>query len=403
MLNNTFPDFFKICRIIPIHKKDSKLTVSNYKPISLLSNINKILEKIIFKRLYSFLEKSKCIYDFQFGFRQGHSTNHALLSMTQQIRDIIDKGDVAIGVFVDFQKAFDTVNHSILLRKLDHYGIRGQANAWLSSYLNGRTQYVSIQGHNSSHEVIRHGVPQGSVLGPLLFLVYINDLHTCIKHSTTRHFADDTNLLYATNSQKPRNKNIVRNLNRDLRSLNHWLLANKISLNSTKTELVIFRKKSTKLPHLNIRLNGTRLQAVSEVKYVGITFDEYLTFSSHISLMNAKLKRANNLIAISRHYLSKALLLQIYYGQFYSHLTYGCQLWGQGKIDQTITLQKKAIRLITFSHYLAHTSTLFKELKLLKLPDIISMNNILFTHCTLNNRSPAIFNNFFKFKDIIKR
>jgi len=166
---------------------------------------------------------------------------------------------------------------------------------------------------------------------------------------------------------------------------------------------MIFRKKSKKLLDLDIRLNGTRLQAVSEVKYVGITFDEYLTFSSHISLMNAKLKRANNLIAISRHYLSKALLLQIYYGQFYSHLTYGCQLWGQGKIDQTITLQKKAIRLITFSHYLAHTSTLFKELKLLKLPDIISMSNIMFTHSTLNNKSPAIFNNFFKFKVTKKR
>jgi len=323
--------------------------------------------------------------------------------MTQQIREIIDKGDLAIGVFVDFQKAFDTVNHKILLRKLEHYGIRGQANRWLSSYLTGRRQYVSIQGHISNHEIIQHGVPQGSVLGPLLFLVYINDLHTCIKHSTTRHFADDTNLLFSTDSKKPRNRNIVRNLNKDLKSLNHWLLANKISLNSTKTELVIFRNKSTKLPDLDIQLNGTRLRAVSEVKYVGITFDEHLTFSSHISIMNAKLKRANNLIAISRHYLSKSLLLQIYYGQFYSHLSYGCQLWGHGKIDQTITLQKKAIRLMTFSHYLAHTSTLFKELKLLKLPDIISMSNILFTHSTLNNRSPAIFNNFFKFKDINKR
>ena len=172
--------------------------------------------------------------------------------MTQQIRDIIDKGNLAIGVFVDFQKAFDTVNHEILLRKLDHYGVRGLANKWFTSYLTKRQQCVSISGNQSQYRNIQHGVPQGSVLGPLLFLIYINDLNTCIYHSTTRHFADDTNLLYATDLSKPRNRNIVRNLNKDLKSLNHWLLANKISLNSTKTELIIFRNKSTKIPNLDI-------------------------------------------------------------------------------------------------------------------------------------------------------
>ena len=124
-------------------------------------------------------------------------------------------------------------------------------------------------------------------------------------------------------------------------ALTYWLLANKISLNSTKTELIIFRNKSTKIPNLDIKLNGIKLKEKDDVKYVGIIFDKLLTFSSHIAFMNAKLKRANNLIAISRHYLSKELLLQIYYGQFYSHLTYGHQLWGKGDIDQTITLQKK--------------------------------------------------------------
>ena len=396
-----FPEFLKISTIIPIYKKDSKLKVANYRPISLLSNINKILEKLMFQRLYTFLEKNKCIYDLQFGFRQNHSTNHALLSMTQEIKDTIEKGKIAIGVFVDFQKAFDTVNHQILLRKLHHYGIRGSANDWFKSYLTKRRQCVSINGTTSESQYTKHGVPQGSVLGPLLFLIYINDLHNCIKHSTVRHFADDTNLLYSIKKkEQDRNRNIVRNLNTDLRSLNQWLLANKISLNSTKTELIFFRKINTPIPNLKIKLNGVRLKESSEVKYVGIIFDEYLTFNTHIRIMNARLKRANNLIAISRHYVSKELLRQIYYGQFYSHLNYGCQLWGQNsqQIAQTITLQNKAVRLMSFSHFQAHANTIFKNLKLLKLSDIIKLSNIVFTHNTINKKSPTTFNNYFKIK-----
>ena len=400
LINGICPEFLKLSTVIPIFKKNSKLLVENYRPISLLSNINKILEKIIFKRLYSFLEETNSIYNLQFGFRQRHSTNHALLCMTQQIKDIIDNGNIAIGVFVDFQKAFDTVNHKILLRKLEHYGVRGVTNDWFSSYLSKRSQYVKINGSESKISKIDHGVPQGSVLGPLLFLVYINDLHTCIHHSTVRHFADDTNLLFSTDKSKPRNSNITRNLNKDLKALNHWLLANKISLNSTKTELIYFRNKNTLIPKTKIKLNGVRLMATSDVQYVGLTFDEHLTFNNHIKLLNAKLKRANNLIAVSRHYVPKELLLQIYYGQFYSHLTYGCQLWGQNenRINQTSVLQRKAVRLMTFSHYQAHTNPLFNTLKVLKLTDIVKLNNILFTHNTINNKSPKIFNNFFTLK-----
>ena len=159
-----------------------------------------------------------------------------------------------------------------------------------------------------------HGVPQGSVLGPLLFLVYINDLHACIHFSTTRHFADDTNLLYIIDRLKIRNRNPTRKLNIDLKSLNQWLIANKISLNATKTELIYFRDKRTVIPKTKIKLNGITLEETTHVKYVGIIFDEHLTFQKHIKLLNARLKRTNNLLAISRHYVPKELLIQIYYG-----------------------------------------------------------------------------------------
>ena len=395
------PSILKISSVIPIYKKDSKLIAANYRPISLLSNINKILEKIMFNRLYKFLESTESIYDLQFGFRQKHSTNDALLSMTQQIKDTMDKGNVAVGVFIELKKAFDTVNHKILLKKLEHYGVRGIANNWFSSYLKNREQYVSISNVKSDTKHIAHGVPQGSVLGPLLFLIYINDLNQCIYFSTVRHFADDTNLLYTIDFSKPRNRNPARKLNIDLKALNQWLLANKISLNATKTELIYFRSKKTKIPKLKIKLNGVKLEETDLVKYVGITFDEHLTFKRHITLLNAKLKRANNLLAISRHYLAKKYLIQIYYGQFYSHLTYGCQLWGQNKnaIKSTIALQKMAIRLISFAQNHAHSSPLFKALDLLKLTDIVNQSNLLFTHNTINNRTPPIFKDYFKFAE----
>ena len=185
----------------------------------------------MFKRLYEFLETYKCIYELQFGFREKHSTNHAILSITQKVQESIKLNRPVIRIFVDLQKAFDTVNHQILLKKLNHYGVRGIANKWFESYLVGRKQYTSINGFDSSESILMHGVPQGSVLGPLLFLIYINDLHNCIKNSNTFHFADDTNLLYMP-KKKLRNINISRILNKDLKSLNHWLLANKISLNT---------------------------------------------------------------------------------------------------------------------------------------------------------------------------
>ena len=350
----------------------------------------------MFNIIYNFLETHNCIYELQFGFRSKHSTNHAILSITQKIKEALDNGSVPVGIFVDFQKAFDTVNHDILLTKLNYYGIRGSTNAWFRSYLTNRKQFVSINGFESEQNLIRHGVPQGSVLGPLLFLIYINDLHVCIRNSTTHHFADDTNLLHVIHKNN-RNRNPVRKLNTDLKCLNQWLIANKISLNSTKTELILFRKISTLLPIMKIKLNGVMLRPSSEIKYLGIILDEHLTFQPHIKILNAKLKRANNLLSISRYYVPEHILLQIYYGQFYSHLTYGCQVWGHHlqKNNQTFILQKKALRLLTFSDYQAHASPLFKKLKLLKLDDIIRINDMIFVHNAINGNVPSHFKDYF--------
>ena len=271
------PEKLKMAKVIPIYKKGSKLSTSNYRPISLLSNINKIFETIVFERVYGFIEKYDVIYKHQYGFRKKHSTNHALISITEQIRKALDDNKFAFGVFVDFQKAFDTVNHDILLSKLDRYGISGNINHWFSSYLKDRKQVVSILGFESNQRVISHGVPQGSVLGPLLFLLYINDLHRSAKSSTVFHFADDTNFLLIGKSIPT----IQKQLNADLKNLYRWLLANKISLNASKTELIVFKRPRTKTPELKVKLNGSKIYPSKSTKYLGVHLDVDLSGITH--------------------------------------------------------------------------------------------------------------------------
>ena len=241
--------------------------------MSLLSIIEKILEKLMHRRLYTFLN-NKNIYDVQFGFRQQYSTSHALINITENIRKDLDDGNIGCGVFVDLQKAFDTLDHQILLAKLNHYGIRGVSNNWFKSYLSNCSQYVSINGYESSLAVINYGVPEGSVLGPLLFLLYINDLNQAITFCKVHYFADDTNLLCHSNSIKKLNKLV----NADLKHLVNWLNANKISLNVKITEMVIFKSKQKKLKgDLKIKLCGKRLYPTESVKYLGVKIDTNLT------------------------------------------------------------------------------------------------------------------------------
>ena len=401
VMSETHPEKLKFVNAIPIHKKGSRILLSNYRPISLLSNLNKIFEKIIFKRLYNFLEKYNCIYELQYGFRAKHSTTHALINITERIRDALDNNKPVSGVFVDLQKAFDTVNHSILLSKLEHYGIRGPINGWFKSYLYKRKQSVIINGYESDIQILNHGVPQGSVLGPLLFLLYINDLHISIQNSNVYHFADDTNLLRISTSY---NK-LQKELNSDLKNLNHWLLANKISLNETKTEIIHFHKINKYVPNnLKIKMNGKVLYPSDYIKYLGIYLDETLSGKIHCEELTKKLNRANGILAKSRHYVPSKQLKDIYYAIFSSHLTYGSQIWGQGintYIDKIFIIQKNALRIISFSEFNAHTDPLFKKLKILKIKDLITLQNCLFVHDFINNKLPKSFNNTFnKLKDV---
>ena len=222
-----FAEILKIAEVSPIHKKKDTVTVSNYCPIFLLSVFSKIFEKAMYHRIYSFLCKYKLININQFGFRSNHSTEHALISLLKTIKKSLDDNEIVCGIFIDLQKAFDTVNHEILLEKLNHYGIRSKENNWFRSFLTNRKIYVSINSFFSQTKIVRYGVPQGSTLGPLLFLIYINDLNNALKKCIVQHFADDTSLLFG--NKCPSEISCV--MNNELQLLTDWLRAHKISLN----------------------------------------------------------------------------------------------------------------------------------------------------------------------------
>ena len=370
LAEGTFPDLLKSASVCPIYKKGDKSQCANYRPISLLSNLSKIFERTMYNRIEQFLSTFETIYKLQFGFRKRHSTEHALLNIIEKIRQNLDNGIFTCGVFIDLEKAFDTVNHEILLKKLDYYGIRESALKWIKSYLTNRKQFVSLNGVKSKTENISCGVPQGSILGPLLFIIYINDMHQAVTCSTVHHFADDTNILFSDKNPK----SIAKILNKELAHIFEWLCANRLSLNVTKTEFIIFRPPKRKLSsRIFLRLNGTKIFESSKIKYLGVILDPFLRWNHHINELTKKLNRAIGMIFKIRTNCTKDILRSLYFSLFHSHLTYGLSVWGTSNneyLSKLTLLQKKIVRSITFSDFYAHTSPLFKNLNILKLPDL---------------------------------
>ena len=242
-----------MARVIPLYKNGHRNLPGNYWPISVLPTISKIMERILYNQLYVYLTEFGLLSSAQFGFRKSHSTATALLDCTNEWYMNIDKKIFNLVVFIDLKKAFDTVNHDILLKKLELYGIKGQ-------------------------HLIKCGVPQGSILGPLLFLLYINDLPECLKSTRPRLFVDDTNLT----ASGPSVTDIENAVNSDLQNLRNWLFANKLSLNVTKTEFMLIGSpqmiKSTYCSQPNILIENKQIQQVNQSKSLGITIDQHLSW-----------------------------------------------------------------------------------------------------------------------------
>ena len=282
LTSGIYQDKFKMSKITPLHKKDDRTIESNYRPISLLPTMSKIIERVMHSQLYAFLNVNNLITEQQYGFRSNHSTELTTLKLTDTIMYELDNSHIPCAIFLDLSKAFDTLNYQILLRKLKYYGLGNVAYNLIENYLNNRQQFVKLGNVKSKLIPMLIGVPQGSILGPLLFSIYINDLPKSGPKLNCIMYADDTTL-YSSLENSDSN-NIEREINYELEKVNLWLKANKLSLNVKKTKCMFFHKRKT-LPHINLSLNDVIIENVPKFNYLGIIIDEHLSWNSHIEMI----------------------------------------------------------------------------------------------------------------------
>jgi hypothetical protein len=393
-----FPQKLKIAKIKPLYKKKEKDLMANYRPISLLPAISKILEKLIHKRIYSFLNHQQILSDRQFGFRPKLSTSDAICTFLTDTYTHLNSQHMTIAAFLDLSKAFDTIKHSILFHKLENYGIRGTSLKLIKSYLTNRSQYCTVNYTASTCiQTPPYGVPQGSVLGPLLFLIYINDISNAVTKSSLIQYADDTTL-YSSGTCIA---DIKRNISCDLSSLVNYFTSNSLLLNLTKTNYMTIKHKHS--PSNNdidapITINSTNIEKVNETTFLGLTIDDKLTFQSHIKQTEKKISKGLYGLHSVKHILPKQHKKLIYHALIAPHLTYGISFWhthAKTHLHRLNILQKKAIRTITNSEYNSPSEPLFIKEQILPLEKlhIFELQKLMYrlNHNLLPTNIPTAF------------
>jgi hypothetical protein len=403
-----FPSQLKIAKTVPIFKGGDKCNPDNYRPISLLPNFSKILEKVMCNRLTHYLESNEILCKEQFGFRKNHSTLHPIIYFLNQIALANNSNSYSIAIFCDLRKAFDTVNHEILLKKLERYGIKGLELEWFRDYLRDRKQFVSIDNVSSGLLNCILGVPQGSILGPLLFIFYINDLPSCnaLKNSL---FADDT-LLFDSDKNLD---NLVSKVNIEFQKVIEYFRINKLTLHPEKTKFMLFTsKKIIQLPNIVFNYNKpscviqqqnlikpmtcVNAEPSAAIRFLGVMIDPQLSFKNHLLKLNRKLSTGLYFLRNVRNLLNPTALKFIYFALFHSHLIYAIQAWSctsDNLLKPIILKQKQAIRILSNSKYNAHTEPLFKKLRILPFPKLCLFFKIQFMQQFTQKYLPTIFNN----------
>jgi hypothetical protein len=391
LITGVFPDKLKIAKIVPVYKKDDKTIVGNYRPISVLPAVSKVFEKVILMQLNDHFKSLNLMNCSQYGFRENHSTEFAAMENIDIIVDNIEKRKIPLNIFLDLSKAFDTLDHSILLCKLQYYGITGNAFRLCKSYLTNRQQYVEYNGYISELLTIKTGVPQGSILGPIFFLIYINDFDRSTNMFKFIMYADDTTLSACLSSINTSEISAAeQTLNNELKSVSNWLKVNKLSLNVSKTKCMIFCPKNKPVPNVNLYIDNNPLVQVSSFDFLGITIDESLSWKNHLFKIQMKISKVIGVMNRLKCYLPTVTLLVIYNSLILPHILYGILLWGL-KSSKLTKLQKRAMRIITKSKRNVHTDPLFKKYNILKIEDIFKQQELKFYFKLRNGVLPHYF------------
>ena len=395
--SGVFPNDWKLAKVSPIHKTGERNDANNYRPISVLPTIARIFEKLIYEQLYDYLCKNDILDSRQSGFRSLHSTVTALLDLTNQWCFNIDRGMISGVVFLDLKKAFDTVDHSLLLTKLEHVGVRGHSLEWFNSYLTNRYQFVYINGILSEQDMIKCGVPQGSILGPLLFLIYINDLSNITDFATTRMYADDTNMTFTACSVE----GLRHEMNADIEKLIQWLCANKLTLNILKTEYMLIGSRqriATVTESLDLSINGISLKKVNCSKCLGVELDEFLSWDSHITSVCKKVSSGIGVIKKIKPFIPSRSLINIYQSIVEPYFDYCSIVWNgisEGLAEKLQKLQNRAARIITGSHYMAPTKDMLEKLGWSNLKERRNKQKALMMFKIINGMTPVYLKDMF--------
>ena len=398
-----FPDEWKCSKVIPLFKHGERGDLNNYRPISIIPVVAKVFERIIFDQIYAFLTDSNLLCNSQSGFRCLHSTVTALLESTNSWAYNIDQGRVNAVVFLDLRKAFDTVDHRILLSKLNAYGFGSAVGSWFKSYLSNRSQKCYVNGHLSNNRTLLCGIPQGTILGPLLFLLYINDLPNCLEHSQARMYADDTNLTFASNNID----DINYHLNLDLANVNKWLIANRLTLNQSKTEFMLVgsRQRLATLRSVPcLEIDSVPIDKVSKAKSLGVCLDENLSWNIQINELTKKIASGIGALKRVRSFVPAATLQLIFNSLVQPYFNYCCTVWDNCNktfAEKLQKLQNRAARVLTFSSYDTNADVLIDKLGWKKLSSQRQFQKAVMVYKSLNGLAPDYMHSMFVNRDSV--